>query len=101
MAIESYTVEAAEELTARFTRRYAELVEESKAAFVTFFGQARELESSYFDSISTIAMNILEQYQAGGPEMTAQLPEEAQLLLQDKDALVNALQVLYSTAWDN
>lgn len=97
MAIESYTVEAVEELTGRFTRRYAELVEESKAAFVTFFGQARELESSYFDSISTVAMNTLEQYQAGGPEMTAQLPEEAQLLLQDKDALVNALQVLNST----
>lgn len=54
--------------------------------------QVRDLQNNFFGMFSTAAMAQYEKYNQENSDIES-LPEEARILLQDKDALVNALQV--------
>lgn len=56
--------------------------------------QVRDLENNFFMNLTGAVPSYLERYGASSdnPELEA-LPEEVQLMLGDKDALLNVLQV--------
>ncbi len=55
--------------------------------------QVRDLDSRFYEACNTTALLSLEKYGQEGSDLEA-LPEEARTLLQDKDTLLNAVQVL-------
>ena len=54
--------------------------------------QVRDLDSRFYEACNTTALLSLEKYGQEGSVLEA-LPEEARTLLQDKDTLLNAVQV--------
>lgn len=56
--------------------------------------QVRDLENAFSTALNAVAPSFVERYGAASdnPELES-MPEEAQLLLQDKDAMMNAIQV--------
>lgn len=59
---------------------------------VVVWMQVRELDNRFYEACSTTALLSLEKYGLDGADLDA-LPEEARTLLQDKDTLLNAVQV--------
>ena len=59
--------------------------------------QVRELDNRFHEACNTTALLSLEKYGLDGADLDA-LPEEARTLLQDKDILLNAVQVSASHA---
>lgn len=57
----------------------------------------RDLQNNFFALLMQSAIAMYEKYNQENSDMEG-LPEEARLLLQDKDSLVNALQVGPCTA---
>lgn len=56
----------------------------------------RELDNRFYEACNTTALLSLEKYGLDGADLDA-LPEEARVLLQDKDSLLNAVQVRCQT----
>ena len=54
--------------------------------------QVREMDNRFYEACNTTALLSLEKYGLDGADLDA-LPEEARVLLQDKDSLLNAVQV--------
>ena len=54
--------------------------------------QVRDFDNRFYEACNTSALLSLEKYGQDGSDMEA-LPEEARSLLQDKDSLLNAVQV--------
>ena len=54
--------------------------------------QVRDLQNTFFASLTQSAIALFEKYNQENSDVES-LPEDARVLLQDKDALVNALQV--------
>lgn len=54
--------------------------------------QVREMDNRFYEACNTTALLSLEKYALDGADMEA-LPEDARTLLQDKDSLLNAVQV--------
>jgi hypothetical protein len=61
------------------------------------FLQVRDLENNFFMTLTNAVPSYLERYgsAADNPELEA-LPEEVQVMLGDKDSLLNAMQVITS-----
>lgn len=59
---------------------------------VVVWMQVRELDSRFYEACNTTALLSLEKYGLDGADLDA-LPEDARTLLQDKDTLLNAVQV--------
>ncbi|PNH02422.1 Leucine-rich repeat-containing protein 48 [Tetrabaena socialis] len=91
MAIEMEAVEVLDGLVQEFDRAYSELAEVNKAQYNGYFTQVRDLQNSFFNQLTSVAMTVFEKYNSEGSDME-NLPEEARTLLQDKDSLMNALQ---------
>ena len=54
------------------------------------------MDSRFYEACNTTALLSLEKYGLDGADMEA-LPEDARTLLQDKDSLLNAVQVTRQT----
>lgn len=54
--------------------------------------QVREMDNRFYEACNTTALLSLEKYGQDGSDLDA-LPEDARTLLQDKDTLLNAVQV--------
>ena len=54
--------------------------------------QVREMDNRFYEACNTTALLSLEKYGLDGADLDA-LPEDARMLLQDKDSLLNAVQV--------
>ena len=54
--------------------------------------QVREMDNRFYEACNTTALLSLEKYGQEGSDLDA-LPEDARTLLQDKDTLLNAVQV--------
>ena len=59
---------------------------------VVVWMQVRELDNRFYEACNTTALLSLEKYGLDGADLDA-LPEDARTLLQDKDTLLNAVQV--------
>lgn len=64
---------------------------------IGLFLQVRDLENNFFMTLTNAVPSYLERYgsAADNPELEA-LPEEVQVMLGDKDSLLNAMQVITS-----
>ncbi|GLC37160.1 Dynein regulatory complex subunit 3 [Pleodorina starrii] len=91
MAIEMETVEILDGLVQEFDRAYSELAETNKGQYNTHFTQVRDLQNSFFNQLTSVAMTVFEKYNQENSDIES-LPEDARTLLQDKDSLMNALQ---------
>ncbi|EFJ51609.1 hypothetical protein VOLCADRAFT_73327 [Volvox carteri f. nagariensis] len=91
MAIEMETVEILDGLVQEFDRAYSELAETNKGQYNTYFTQVRDLQNSFFNQLTSVAMTVFEKYNQENSDIES-LPEDARTLLQDKDSLMNALQ---------
>uniref|UniRef100_A0A7S0R7I6 Dynein regulatory complex subunit 3 n=1 Tax=Chlamydomonas leiostraca TaxID=1034604 RepID=A0A7S0R7I6_9CHLO len=89
--IEQEIVEVLGELLQEFDRNYSEVAEINKTHYNTFFTQVRDLQNNFFAVLMQTAMSMYEKYNQENSDMEG-LPEDARVLLQDKDTLVNALQ---------
>ncbi|GAX80910.1 hypothetical protein CEUSTIGMA_g8345.t1 [Chlamydomonas eustigma] len=89
--IEMEVVESLQELVAEFDRNYSEIAEANKANYSAYFGQVRDFQNNFFAALSQQALAMFEKYNQENSDIES-LPEEARLLLQDKEQLVNALQ---------
>jgi len=59
--------------------------------------QVRDLDNRFYEACNTTALLSLEKYGQEGSDLEA-LPEDARTLLQDKDTLLNAVQVTLFSA---
>ncbi|KIY99489.1 hypothetical protein MNEG_8472 [Monoraphidium neglectum] len=93
LELELDAVDAAGQLCQEFDRTFSEIAEANKLQYNSFFTQIRDLEGAFTNGLAAAAPSFLERYGASSdsPELDA-LPEEAQVLLGDKDALLNAIQ---------
>ncbi|KAI8467123.1 MAG: hypothetical protein J3K34DRAFT_524029 [Monoraphidium minutum] len=93
MELELDAVDAAAQLCQEFDRAFSEMAEANKLQYNSFFTQIRDLEGGFTHGLAAAAPSFLERYGASSdsPELDA-LPEEVQVLLGDKDALLNAIQ---------
>ena len=57
--------------------------------------QVRDLDNRFYEACNTTALLALEKYGQEGSDLEA-LPEEGRSLLQDKDTLLNAVQVRWA-----
>lgn len=88
--IEMDTVEALQELITEFDRNYTEIAEANKALFNQYFASIRDGQMNFYSLLTVSALAMFEKYQETS-DLDSQ-PEEARMLLQDKDQLVGALQ---------
>eukprot|EP00877_Chromochloris_zofingiensis_P000606 jgi/Chrzof1/10546/Cz05g02220.t1 len=93
LELETDTIEVVAELCQEFDRSYSEMAEANKLQYNSYFTQVRDLENAFSTALNAVAPSFVERYGAASdnPELES-MPEEAQLLLQDKDAMMNAIQ---------
>lgn len=91
MELELQVVEVLGGLLQEFDRAYSELAETNKGHYNSYFTQVRDLQNSFFNQLTSVAMTVYEKYNQENSDVES-LPEDARLLLQDKDSLMNALQ---------
>lgn len=91
LEIEMDTVESLQELVAEFDRNYTEIAEANKAIYNTYFASIRDGQVNFYSQLTVAALALFEKYSQENSDLENQ-PEEARLLLQDKDQLVGALQ---------
>jgi len=96
MDIELEAVEILAELVQEFDRNYSEIAESNKAQYSTFFTQVRDLQNNFFALLSHTANTMFEKYNQENSDVES-LPEDARMLLADKDTLVNALQTSHDS----
>jgi hypothetical protein len=95
LEIEMDTVEALQELIAEFDRNYTEIAEGNKALYNQYFTAIRDGQSNFYNSLNMAALALFEKFQESNDQESQ--PEEARILLQDKDQLIGALQA----SWDS
>ncbi|GFH27518.1 uncharacterized protein HaLaN_25850 [Haematococcus lacustris] len=89
--LEQEAVEVLGELLQEFDRSYSEIAESNKTHFNTYFTQIRDLQNNFFAAMTQAAMGMYEKYNQENSDLES-LPEDARILLSDKDALINSLQ---------
>ncbi|KAL6758622.1 hypothetical protein V8C86DRAFT_2592714 [Haematococcus lacustris] len=91
LELEQEAVEVLGELLQEFDRSYSEIAESNKTHFNTYFTQIRDLQNNFFAAMTQAAMGMYEKYNQENSDLES-LPEDARILLSDKDALINSLQ---------
>eukprot|EP00775_Hariotina_reticulata_P009125 gene9125-9294_t len=93
LALEADVVEVAADLVTEFDRSYSEMAEANKLQYNAYFTLVRDLENNFSLALTNAVPSYLERYgsAADNPELEA-LPEEVQVMLGDKDSLLNAMQ---------
>eukprot|EP00879_Flechtneria_rotunda_P020620 GHRR01021699.1.p1 GENE.GHRR01021699.1~~GHRR01021699.1.p1 ORF type:complete len:536 (+),score=232.58 GHRR01021699.1:130-1737(+) len=93
LGLEMDAVEVVTDLVTEFDRSYSEMAEANKLQYNAYFTQVRDLENNFFMALNGVVPSYLERYSsaADNPELEA-LADDVQLMLGDKDALLNALQ---------
>lgn len=91
LEIEMETVEALQELVIDFDRNYTEIAETNKGFYNSYFTAIRDGQNNFYGHLTVAAQALFDKYNQENSDVE-NLPEEARVLLQDKDQLVNALQ---------
>jgi len=90
MDIELSQVERYAAAIMAFEVAYDGLSKKTSEATQAFFNSARDMETAYHEEMVAVGTALLEKLAENEAELDA-LPEDARLLLQDKDALLGAL----------
>lgn len=91
LQLEVEASEAVAELCAEFDSSYSEIADTNKSHYNAFFTTVRELENTFFNVLSTTGLALFERYNQETTDWDS-IPEEARILMQDKETLVNSIQ---------
>eukprot|EP00891_Asterochloris_glomerata_P004982 jgi/Astpho2/4982/e_gw1.00070.8.1_t len=95
LALEMDNAEHLQGLLQEFDSNYSEIAETDKGYYNTYFTQAslsvRDLDNRFYENLGIVATTALEKFNQEA-DVADTLPEEARLLLGDKDVFLNAIQ---------